>query len=241
MSGDGPAVHDGPVTACRHIALVLYATRDGQSRRIATRIVDRLGERRIAAAARDLGAGAPSPAELAAVSLVVLVAAVRYGRHLPEARRFLAFCQGLARPPALALVSVNLTARKPAKGTADGNPYLRKLIVESGRRPLLATAVAGRLDYPRYGWLDRQMIRCIMWLTGGPTDPGACIEFTSWTEVDAFAARLAQLHSRQSGAPAPRRGGAGQCGGTEIHTRVVSPLNDVSALDFAASWSSNSS
>lgn len=179
--------------------LVLYATRDGQSGRIAIRIADRLGEHGMIAVARDLAAGLPSPAELARASLVVLVAAVRYGRHLPEARRFLTFCQELAEPPALALASVNLTARKPAKSTADSNPYLRKLIADSGGPPALAIAVAGRLDYARYRWLDRQIIRCIMWLTGGPTDRSACVEYTSWPEVDAYAARLAALHQARTG------------------------------------------
>ena len=61
---------------------------------------------------------------------------------------------------------------------------------------MLAAAFAGRLDYPRYRWLDRQIIRCIMWLTGGPTDPGTSIEYTSWESVDAFAARLAALHAQ---------------------------------------------
>ena len=46
---------------------------------------------------------------------------------------------------------------------------------------------AGKLDYPRYGFFDRQMIRLIMWMTKGPTDPKAVVEFTDWAKVDAFA------------------------------------------------------
>lgn len=180
--------------------MVFYATRDGQSRRIALRICERLAAHGIGVAPRDLAGAWPVAEELASAAVVVLVAAVRYGRHLPEARRFLACYRALAPAPALALASVNLTARKPGKSSANTNPYLRKLVAQTGCRPVAAAAFAGRLDYPRYGWLDRQLIRSIMWLTGGPTDPGACVEYTAWDAVDAFAARVAELHALQTGA-----------------------------------------
>jgi menaquinone-dependent protoporphyrinogen oxidase len=37
------------------------------------------------------------------------------------------------------------------------------------------------------------MIRFIMLITRGPTDPRAVIEFTDWNEVEAFGRRLAQM------------------------------------------------
>jgi len=173
--------------------LLFYATRDGQSRRIATYIAARLAEGGIAVLPHDLAAASPAPADFASAPLVVVVAAVRYGRHLPEAERFLANYREFLARVRLVFVSVNLTARKPGKDTAEGNQYLRKLLARHRLTPALATAVAGRLDYPRYTWLDRQMIRFIMKLTGGPTDPQSCVEFTSWQAVDRIAARIAEL------------------------------------------------
>ena len=173
---------------------LFYATRDGQSRQIAERIAARFGETGVAVLPHDLGLAVPSPAEFAASRLVTLVAAVRYGTHLPEAERFLAAYRQLRAPPPLVFVSVNLTARKPGKDTVDGNRYLRKTIARHRLHPALATAVAGRLDYPRYGWFDRQIIRLIMMLTGGPTDPRSSVEFTAWAAVDDIAARIAELH-----------------------------------------------
>jgi menaquinone-dependent protoporphyrinogen oxidase len=96
----------------------------------------------------------------------------------------------------LALASVNLIARKPAKTTATGNAYLRKIIARHHLAPALAVAFAGRLDYRRYGWFDRQIIRFIMLLTQGPTDPDTSVEYTSWPAVDEFAARIVELQRR---------------------------------------------
>lgn len=173
--------------------LFYYATRDGQSRRIAERIAVCLRERGIAVTAQDLAMAAPDAAELERAPLLVLVAAIRYGRHLPEANRLLAVYRGLPMRPPLVFASVNLTARKPGKDTPEGNSYLRKAIARYRLAPVLATAIAGRLDYSLYRSFDRQMIRFIMLLTGGPTDPGARVEYTDWRKVDELAKRIAEL------------------------------------------------
>jgi menaquinone-dependent protoporphyrinogen oxidase len=175
---------------------VYYATRDGQARRIAEHICRRLNDGRAPAAPRNLLPAPPQPAELAQASLIVLVAAVRYGKHLPEAERFLSAYCALPSPPPIALASVNLSARKPGKTTSSGNPYLRKTIARHRLAPAAAVAFAGRLDYRRYSWRDRQIIRFIMLLTGGPTDPDTCVEYTSWSAVDEFADQIAALRRR---------------------------------------------
>ena len=36
------------------------------------------------------------------------------------------------------------------------------------------------------------MIRFIMWMTNGPTDPESIVDFTDWDQVDAFGDRIAQ-------------------------------------------------
>ncbi len=175
---------------------LFYATRDGQSRRIAERIAARLAESGIAAPPHDLTASLPTAQSLAETRLVVVVAAVRYGRPLPEAEQFLARFRALRVPPALVLLSVNLTARKAGKDTVAGNVYLRKSIARHRLAPVFARAIAGRLDYSRYRWLDRQLIRLIMKLTGGPTDPTTCVEYTDWNLVDEVARRIAEINGR---------------------------------------------
>jgi len=150
----------------------------------------------MAVPAQDLAAAQPAASDLAAAPVVVLIAAVRYGRHLPEADLFLAGYRSLRSPPPLALASVNLSARKPAKTTVTGSPYLRKIIARHRLAPAAAVAFAGRLDYQHYRWRDRWIIRFIMLLTGGPTDPTTCIEYTSWAAVDDFAARIIELVRR---------------------------------------------
>jgi menaquinone-dependent protoporphyrinogen oxidase len=175
---------------------IFVATRDGQSERIAQQIFRQLSSRGIEVLLRVLTLETPEDRGSDA-SLVVVVAAVRYGRHLPEAETFLALFNKNRSPPPLVLVSVNLTARKEGRQSASDNPYLRKSIERHQLAPAAAFAVAGRLDYPKYGWFDRQMIRLIMAMTGGPTDGVSTIEYTNWAQVDSVANEIATIAGNQ--------------------------------------------
>jgi menaquinone-dependent protoporphyrinogen oxidase len=175
-----PSIAAGPVR-------VGFASHDGQARLIAMHIAKRLRAGGLTADTADLADSQSVSEILAGTALVVVVAAVRYGRHMAPAERFLAAYRTQPSAPPLALASVNLTARKPDRQTVETNPYLRKLIEKHGLQPVTAAAFAGKLDYPKYRWVDRQMIRLIMWLTGGPTDGTSSVDYTSWESVDAFA------------------------------------------------------
>lgn len=170
-----------------------YASHDGHTRRIAARFAERLREAGCAVAVTDLAARQPDAAEIASAGVVAVIAAIRYGHHLPPARQMVTAHRTLLAAKPLAVISINLTARKPEKRTLQTSVYLRKWMARAGLSPAVAAAVAGRLDYPRYGWFDRFMIRLIMTITKGPTDPSLTIEFTDWDQVDGLAAEIAHL------------------------------------------------
>lgn len=175
-----PRPRDGLVRVC-------FASRDGHARRIAARLAERLQDDGLAADTLDLAEQPAVAQAIAGAALLVVVAAVRYGRHLKQAEQFLAAVRSHPATPPLALASVNLTARKPEKRTAETNPYLKKIIARLALRPVATAVFAGRLNYPLYRWSDRQLIRFIMLITGGPTDPKTCIDYTDWPSVDTFA------------------------------------------------------
>ena len=70
---------------------------------------------------------------------------------------------------------------------------MRKLLERLSWRPRQLAVFAGKIDYPRYGFFDRQMIRFIMWLTHGPTGRNDVIDFTDWAAVDAFADAIGRM------------------------------------------------
>ncbi|HEU0225084.1 MAG TPA: menaquinone-dependent protoporphyrinogen IX dehydrogenase [Steroidobacteraceae bacterium] len=131
--------------------------------------------------------------ELARYDAIVIGASIRHGKHRPAVHDFISEHRELLAARPSAFFSVNLVARKSGKNTPETNPYVRKFLRRIPWKPRLVAVFAGNVDYPRYDAFDRTIIRVIMWLTRGPTDPKARIEFTDWTEVRRFAERITAL------------------------------------------------
>ena len=90
-------------------------------------------------------------------------------------------------------ISVNLVARKVEKSKADTNPYLVKFLNKIKWKPSVVEVFAGRLNYKMYNFFDKQIIRLIMYITKGPTNPKTEIEYTNWDDVTAFAKRFVRM------------------------------------------------
>jgi menaquinone-dependent protoporphyrinogen oxidase len=124
---------------------------------------------------------------------IVIGASIRYGKHQPQVFDFIAKNQTTLESKPSAFFSVNVVARKPEKNQPGTNPYLQKFLKKISWQPGNLAVFAGKIDYPRYTFIDRQMIRLIMWMTKGPTDPQTTIEFTDWDKVDAFGHKIAEM------------------------------------------------
>ena len=173
--------------------LFVFASRDGHTRKMAQRMADVLFSLDCESCVCDLATGTPDPQTVANASTIVLLAPVRYGYALPAMRKFIARHKNLIDNRRLALVNINLTARKPNKNQPQTNPYMKKWMKKQKLKPDLAAVFAGCLDYPRYNPFDRFMIRFIMRITGGPCDGKCVVDYTDWDKVDAFAVSIVDM------------------------------------------------
>ena len=124
--------------------------------------------------------------DLQAFDKIVMGASIRYGKHSPRITDFINRNKQLLDSKPNAFFSVNIVARKPEKNQPDTNPYMLKFLKKIPWRPKEIAVFAGKLDYPKYSFFDCTMIRLIMFITKGPTDPTAVIEFTDWQQVESF-------------------------------------------------------
>jgi menaquinone-dependent protoporphyrinogen oxidase len=171
--------------------LIVYSTVDGHTRHICERLraaVEPLGHVATVMPLADCRAE-----DIAGSDALCIGASIRYGKHRPNVAAFIARHQAAIEARPNALFSVNVVARKPEKNQPHTNPYMRKFLAGIGWKPRLMAVFAGRIDYPSYGFVDRNMIRLIMWMTRGPTDPRSVVEFTDWAQVDGFGAALARM------------------------------------------------
>jgi len=120
-------------------------------------------------------------------------ASIRYGKYRPAVFDFIEANRLVLERMPSAFFSVNVVARKRGKDTPATNPYIRLFERKTTWTPSEVAVFAGKLDYRRYRFWDRQAIRFIMWLTNGPTARATCAEFTDWQEVERFAQRISAM------------------------------------------------
>ena len=181
--------------------LIAYSTTDGHTLRICQRLQQTLYRRGQQAIVMPVAQA--QSLDLTAFGVLVLGASIRYGRHQREVQRFISqHHAALNRQPSV-FFSVNAVARKPERRSLHTNPYVKRFLHGLAWQPQHVAILAGQIDYPRYGFLDRHMIRFIMRLTGGPTDMRSTTEFTDWAQVQALGHYIAdQADKRAAGSDA---------------------------------------
>ena len=174
--------------------LIIYSSRDGQTLKICQRLQSVIEQHAhqvtlvpIEGADRE---------ELQSFDKIVVGASIHYGRHNSKVQAFINHYQSILDSKPNAFFSVNVVARKPEKQSPATNPYLRKFLKRIRWEPKQMAVFAGKIDYPSYNAFDRFVIRLIMWMTKGPTDPSSVVEFTDWEQVDAFARVISFMEAR---------------------------------------------
>lgn len=171
--------------------LILYSSTDGHTRKICNRlqqVIEQQGHQVTLVSVRD-----EPHVDLQPFDKIVIGASIRYGKHSPLIFEFIRRNAQLLDDKPNAFFSVNIVARKPEKNRPETNPYMRKFLKQISWRPRELAVFAGKIDYPRYSFFDRLMIRLIMFITKGPTDPKAVVEFTDWQQVEAFGRLISEM------------------------------------------------
>ena len=171
--------------------LILYSTTDGHTVEICNRLTATIEQGGDSVELVNLLDG--PTLEGREFDKIVIGASIRYGKHQPAVYDFIRNNQATLEAHPNALFSVNVVARKPEKNTPETNPYLQKFLKQIDWQPQNLGVFAGKISYPDYGFVDKQMIRFIMWMTKGPTDPTTVVEFTDWDSVDEFGRMVAAL------------------------------------------------
>lgn len=166
--------------------LIIYSSHDGQTKKIAEFIAQQIN-------AEVISLEQSAVKNLDDFERIIIGASVRYGHFNTTLYKFIKKQTALLNQKTTAFFGVNLTARKADKNTPTTNVYVRKFLRRIAWQPTLSAVFAGALFYPRYNFFDRTMIRFIMKITGGETDPTVEIEYTDWNKVADFAAEFTAL------------------------------------------------
>ena len=171
--------------------LIIYSTTDGHTRKICLRlqqVVETQGDQVTLVSVNN-----SSTVDLNSFDKIVVGASIRYGKHNKQIYELIKKQSGVLDIKPNAFFSVNVVARKPNKNTPETNPYLKKFLKQISWQPKNLAVFAGKIEYQKYTFLDRNMIRLIMWITKGPTDLKTNIEFTDWRQVEDFGQVISDM------------------------------------------------
>ena len=173
--------------------LVLYMSKGGHTARIARRICQSIETAGGKADMMGLVEANKEGVDWRRYDVVALGAPVYYGTYDKSVYDFItAHKQELDSKPN-SFFNVSVVARTPEKSTVEGNRYMQKFLEFSPWKPKDLKVIAGKVDYPSWGWLDTLMIQMIMKFTHGPTDRSTVIDYTDWDDVAAYGRHLLQL------------------------------------------------
>ena len=166
---------------------IVYATVDGQTLKICTKIKEDLLQNNNDVALYSVD---DFNEEITNFDKLIIGSSIRYGVHHKKIIEFINANKSKLDTIKTAFFSVNLVARKPEKNTPTTNPYVIKFFKTIKWKPTIVEVFAGKLDYKKYPYFDRIMIQFIMWITKGPTDKTVKIEYTNWDKVADFSKKI---------------------------------------------------
>ena len=184
-------------------ALIVFATRYGQTERIALRLAKVLTDGGLIVDLADVRR-TPHRPPLARYSMVIVAGPVYFGKHPRRLERFIREnLEALAHRDSV-LVSVS-GAAITAEGRKEAATFVAELTRRTGWTPGRTLLAGGAICYTRYNPLIRWMMRRISRAHGRSTDTSRDHEYTDWTEVEQFARALLevphQLRSSEMRAP----------------------------------------
>jgi menaquinone-dependent protoporphyrinogen oxidase len=172
--------------------LILYASVEGHTARIAARIAQCLRDLEHAV---DSACIAPTRAELdfAGIDAMIVGASVHYGRHPAHVLALVRKYRAALAHRRSAFYSVSLSARSKPPAA---HRYVQVFLRQAGWQPQQAATFAGALPYSRYAFWKRLLMKAFVGLAGGDTDASRDYDYTDWHAVDRFAEDFARSLSR---------------------------------------------
>jgi menaquinone-dependent protoporphyrinogen oxidase len=190
--------------------LILYASREGQTERIAEYLGEKICSHALAATvlnAREV----PENFSLTPYAAAVIAASVHGGKHEREIVKFIKNHRNALHQTLTAFVSVSLsqagvqderaTPENREKAAADVKKMIDSFRAETQWHPTIVRPVAGALMYRQYNFILRLIMRRIARRAGASTDTSRDHVFTNWQDLDHFVDDLLHSLRVQPGAP----------------------------------------
>ena len=178
---------------------IVYATREGQTKRIVEYLAGVLRARDVGA---DLFDASDDPdVDLEAYEAVVVAGSVHIGKHERELVDFVKEHRAELERVPTAFLSVSLsqagvedpkrTVEQRARAARNVAGVIDTFLQKTGWHPRWTQPVAGALLYTKYNFFIRFLLKRISKQEGGSVDTSRDHEYTDWAALERFAGTMA--------------------------------------------------
>jgi menaquinone-dependent protoporphyrinogen oxidase len=182
--------------------LLVYATGEGQTTKVATRIADALAERGHETTTVELDKGEPDVG-ITAHDAVLVGASIHVGKHQNAVRQFVETHREAIEEKPTAFFQLSLSSATE-EGAEEAAGYADDLFETTDWHPDRIGLFGGALRFSEYGLLTRFMMKRIVKENLPDVDTSTDTEFTDWDDVDAFANDVAAFVEGRLGVAPPR-------------------------------------
>ena len=174
--------------------LIVYATDEGQTEKIASRIAERLRSDGFPSDEYNIAADPDDPIALDAYDAVMVGSPMHYSHYDQRLADYLTDFKDVLREVPSAFFSVSLGILSDDESEKNEVRQITDAyLAETGWAPSLKIHFGGALKYSKYGWLKRHMMKLIARKGGGPSDDRFDYEFTDWIRVDEFTDQFVEF------------------------------------------------
>lgn len=169
-------------------ALILYATTEGQTHKIARFVADRLQELGHEATLADLNNDPPAPE---GYDLVIAGASIHIMKYQAAAAHYLKQHAAELNKVKSAFLSVSLTAAGDNQDSWDELETITDHFLKFTKwQPTKVLQVAGALKYTKYDFFKKIVMRMISEKEGRTADTDQDHEYTDWVALTGFIKSL---------------------------------------------------
>lgn len=189
--------------------LIVYGTTEGQTRKIAEFVADRIAKRGHTIATVDATSEHARELTLREFDGVIVAASLHAGIYQAAIEAFVRKHHETLNSLCTAFFSVSLGAASEEPSDVLGvNNCVERFVTATGWRPGAIHHIAGAFRYTQYDFFKRWAMRAIAHQKGVTGDAGHDLEMTNWSQValftDAFVVAVAKLRGVAANANPPR-------------------------------------
>lgn len=164
--------------------LILYASTEGQTRKVAEHIASDVQAAGHEAVVHDMGGEHRLP-PVKTFDGVICAASVHQGYHQESAVNLITAQADSLNAMHSAFVSVSLSAAM-ADGRAEAQGYVDRFLSATGWKPNMTLLLAGAVRLSGYDYFERQVMKYIVLQRGVAHDLDVDYECTDWGALDGF-------------------------------------------------------